>query len=244
MAIVDSLKPFLRAHYITNIILASLYFALKTTPGVCSTLFKDCRLELKEWEWLTFLGCIIVLKNRKQANLTSYVGTACMFGKVLNLILFFKYSLAYGILYFFLALLHFVFLPQPVYDGPEDVTYFRGPNLQHLRCFRDIRSCVDGYRFGIDCSTWSKQLPTVILFQEGKEKIRRPTGTKKTTLKFLFTKESVIQALELNELYGQCKKHPIHKNKGNKEKAATAENAAVENAAVENAAEEETKKDK
>ena len=43
-------------------------------------------------------------------------------------------------------------------------------------------------RFGIDCSTWSKQLPTVILFQEGKEHIRRPVSTKKTTLKFLFTK--------------------------------------------------------
>ena len=47
----------------------------------------------------------------------------------------------------------------------------------------------DGWRrFGIDCSTWSKQLPTVILFQEGKEHIRRPVSSKKTTLKFVFTK--------------------------------------------------------
>ena len=41
----------------------------------------------------------------------------------------------------------------------------------------------------------------------------------------------MIQALELNEVYGQCKKHPIHKDKGRKDKAA------IEQAA-------ETKKDK
>ncbi|KAL8604647.1 hypothetical protein ACOMHN_013427 [Nucella lapillus] len=255
MAVLELIKPFFRAHYITNISLACLYFALKTIPGVCTTLFDDCRLELKEWEWLTFLGCIIVLKNRKQANLSCYVGTACMFGKVLNLILFFKYNLAYGILYFILGLMHFVFLPQPVYDGPENVTYFRGPNLQdELERDRRITWVIAFYaawspqcstfapifaeisaeysldnlkfgkidvsryaqvaeKFGIDCSTWSKQLPTVVLFQEGKEKVRRPTGTRKTTLKFAFTKENVIQALELNEVYGQCKKHPLVKKK-------------------------------
>ncbi|KAK7087667.1 thioredoxin-related transmembrane protein 2-like [Littorina saxatilis] len=270
MAVLESLKPFLRAHYITNVLLAISFFIFKTLPGVCDVLFEDCRLELREWEWLTFLGCIIVLKNRKQANLTSYVNTACMFAKVLNLILFFKHNLAYGILYFFVGLLHFIFLPRPVYDGPENVVYFRGPNLQdELERDRRISWVITFYaawspqcltfaptfaeisaeysldnlkfgkidasryplvaeKFGIDCSTWSKQLPTVVLFQEGKEKIRRPTGTKKTTLKFLFTKENVIRDMELNEVYGQCKKNPLHRRK---------EKDAVEEPA-------ETKKDK
>ena len=38
------------------------------------------------------------------ASISNYIGTACMFGKVLNFILFFKNNLAYGILYFFLSL--------------------------------------------------------------------------------------------------------------------------------------------
>nr|KAG5702311.1 hypothetical protein BaRGS_002978 [Batillaria attramentaria] len=78
-------------------------------------------------------------------------------------------------------------------------------------------------KFGIDTSTWSKQLPTVILFQEGKEKIRRPVSTKKTTLKFIFTKEHVIRDLELNEIYGQCKKHPLPRRKDRELKEAVDE---------------------
>lgn len=68
------------------------------------------------------------------------------------------------------------------------------PNPCSVKCFMHIIND-DSFihtdvwrRFGIDCSTWSKQLPTVILFQEGKEHIRRPVSSKKTTLKFLFTK--------------------------------------------------------
>jgi hypothetical protein len=52
-------------------------------------------------------------------------------------------------------------------------------------------------RFGIDASTWSKQLPTIILFQEGKEKLRRPYGTKKTVIKFTFTKVRTTNIIQL-----------------------------------------------
>ena len=37
---------------------------------------------------------------------------------------------------FFYISVHFVFIPQPVYDGPEFITYFRGPHLKvrnHVR---------------------------------------------------------------------------------------------------------------
>ena len=46
MAVLESVKPFLRAHYISNVILACLFFIVKSVPGVCSTLFHDCKLEL------------------------------------------------------------------------------------------------------------------------------------------------------------------------------------------------------
>ncbi|XP_025090057.1 thioredoxin-related transmembrane protein 2-like [Pomacea canaliculata] len=259
MAVLDSVKPFFRLHYATNLLLAALFFILKTTPIVCDALFQDCKLELREWEWLTFLGCIIVLKNRRQVNLASYLTTACTFGKALNFILFFKQSIALGIVYVCLCLLHFVFLPQPVYEGPEKIVYFRGPNLQEeLERDKRITWLVSFYaawspqcltfapifselsaeygldnlkfgkmdvsryqqvadKFGINTSTWSKQLPTVILFQEGKEKIRRPVSTKKTTLKFPFTKENVVRDFELNEVYGQCKKNPLPSRRKDKD---------------------------
>jgi hypothetical protein len=45
------------------------------------------------------------------------------------------------------------------------------------------------YSFLIDTSTWSKQLPTVILFQGGKEARRRPACDSKGRIlaKFIFT---------------------------------------------------------
>lgn len=46
MAVLDSVKPFFRLHYATNLLLAVLFFILKTTPIVCDALFQDCKLEL------------------------------------------------------------------------------------------------------------------------------------------------------------------------------------------------------
>jgi hypothetical protein len=45
------------------------------------------------------------------------------------------------------------------------------------------------YSFLIDTSTWSKQLPTLILFQGGKEARRRPACNSKGQIlaKFVFT---------------------------------------------------------
>ncbi|XP_060080687.1 thioredoxin-related transmembrane protein 2-B-like [Ylistrum balloti] len=127
--IVAGFKSVLIPHYIGNVVLALSYFVMKTFPPICSRLFDDCSLELKEWEWITFLGCIIVLKNRKQATVGAYVNTACLFAKVLCGFMFFRTNSLYGILYGVACLIHFVFLPEPMYTGPEMVTYFRGPNL-------------------------------------------------------------------------------------------------------------------
>ena len=43
-------------------------------------------------------------------------------------------------------------------------------------------------RYKVDGSSWSKQLPTIILFENGKEKMRRPyVDYKGTVQKFFFT---------------------------------------------------------
>lgn len=62
-------------------------------------------------------------------------------------------------------------------------------------------------KYNIDTSTWSKQLPTVILFQEGKEKSRLPYfDAKNRVVKYFFQKENMTRDLGLNDAYQQCKK--------------------------------------
>jgi len=129
MTLFENIKPLINAHYISNIFLAALYFILKHTPKACMLLFRTCQLELREYEWLTFLACIVVLKNRKQGDVGEYVSTACLFTKTLSVICFSHYSLTYSMIYILLCFAHVMFLPKPVYKGPEDIVYFRGPNL-------------------------------------------------------------------------------------------------------------------
>lgn len=255
------LKPILTLHHISDIFLALLYFILKHIPGVCEVLFRSCTLELREYEWLTFLACIVVLKNRKEGDVGEYMSTACLFTKTLSVICFFNYSISYGLLYVLMIFAHIMFIPKPVYRGPENIVYFRGPNLcDEIRREKNVTwviafyvawspKCVsfapifselsneyglDNLKFGkIDVSRYpeiaekynvntgalSRQLPTVVLFQEGKEKERRPIPTKHMAMKFLFTRESIIKEFQLNDIYYQCKKAvPSKVNKEEEEK--------------------------
>ncbi|CAG5136644.1 unnamed protein product [Candidula unifasciata] len=252
---INDLRPLLNIHYFTNILLSALYFILKHTPKACDFLFNSCQLEMREWEWLTFMACVVVLKNRKTPSVAEYVSTACMFVKALSVICFFNYNPAYGILYVLLCIGHVLFFPKPVYQGPENIVYFRGVNLPEelerdkrvtwLICFYAAWSPksvhfapvfselsnefnLSNFKFGkmdvsrfpniankydINIGPLSRQLPTVILFQDGKEKERRPIPTKHISLKFDFTKVNMIKEFQLNEVYNQCKKALANKNK-------------------------------
>ncbi|KAL4223134.1 Thioredoxin-related transmembrane protein 2 [Mactra antiquata] len=245
----DGAKSVFVPHYISNIFLSILFFLVKTVSPICDALFENCNLELKQWEWLTFLGCVIVLKNRKQVTVAEYISVACMFAKVLNLVLFYQINVPYAFIYGLVCLLHFVFLPMPTYKGPEYVTYFRGPHLKNeiardkkvtwVICFYAAWSppCVnfapifaelssdynlENFQFGkldvskfskeaeeyqVNTSSFSKQLPTLILFQDGKEKMRRPAmSAKGTVVNYKFTKQNIVNDFEFNQIYGTCKK--------------------------------------
>lgn len=251
-----SAKPILVPHYITNIILSISYILLKTLPPVCELLFDDCNLDLKEWEMLTFLGCIIVMKNRKQAAARQYISTVCLFAKVLAGYMFFKTNSAYGIIFAVFCLVQMIFFPEPVYRGPEQITYFRGPhleeelerdkritwvvtffaawsppcvsfssifaelsndyNLENLKFGKiDVAKFPDvGQRFNIDSGSFSKQLPTLILFREGKEEMRKPfISPKGTVVRYSFVKESIIRDFELPTVYKKCKENPLRTRK-------------------------------
>lgn len=53
-----------------------------------------------------------------------------MFAKMAGLILFSYADPIYGVVFAAIALLHLMILPEPVYQGPENVLYFRGEELE------------------------------------------------------------------------------------------------------------------
>ncbi|KAM4031755.1 thioredoxin-related transmembrane protein 2 [Anomaloglossus baeobatrachus] len=62
-------------------------------------------------------------------------------------------------------------------------------------------------RYNVSPSPLSKQLPTIILFQGGKEILRRPQVDKKgRAVSWSFSQENVIREFNLNELYQKSKK--------------------------------------
>lgn len=269
--ILKGVVQFLHPHYMFNVFLSVVFYAMKTIEPFCSAIFDDCELELREWELLTFMGCIIVMKNRKQPSYAMYIETACMFAKILSAFLFMRQNPVFGIVYVIACLFHLVFLPRPVYSGPDIVTYFRGPNLDN-EIERDKRvtwliefyaawapTCVsfgpnfselsakyalDNLKFGkidvtrypdiakkydISTSSWSKQLPTVVLFQNGKETRRRPAidGKGNVVAKFIFCKENVERDFQLTELHLQCRNNPLPKHKERKVHVDKEETAAT-----------------
>lgn len=257
-----SAKPILTLNCVTNIFLSVSYLIFKTVPPICSHLFDDCKLDLKEWEMLTFLGCIIVMKNRKQAAAREYISIVCLFSKVLAGYMFFKTNSTYGIIFGVFCLIQMVVFPESIYTGPEKITYFRGPHLEE-ELQRDKRitwvvtffaswspPCVIlspifaelsndysldnlkfgkidvskfpdvGKRFQIDGGSFSKQLPTIILFREGQEEMRKPfISPKGTVVRYSFVKEAIIRDFDLKIVYQKCKQNPLkyRKNKENKE---------------------------
>lgn len=71
-----------------------------------------------------------------------------------------------------------------------------------------------GKKFHVSDSSLSRQLPTVILFKNGKEIARRPFADSKGKLvKFFFSEDNFKAAFDLNILYKECKANPIKASK-------------------------------
>lgn len=70
-----------------------------------------------------------------------------------------------------------------------------------------------GKKYQVSDSSMSKQLPTLILFKQGKEYMRRPIAdTKGKLIRFLFSQENIIAAFDLKNVYADCKSR-IKENK-------------------------------
>ncbi|KAL5238180.1 hypothetical protein ACI65C_005590 [Semiaphis heraclei] len=69
------------------------------------------------------------------------------------------------------------------------------------------------YKYNISDSSLSRQLPTVIMFKNGVEELRRPTyDSKGKIFKFFFTEPNFKAVFDLNNVYNQCKLADKKKN--------------------------------
>lgn len=71
-----------------------------------------------------------------------------------------------------------------------------------------------GVKYHVSDSSLSRQLPSVILFKNGKEAIRRPTTDAKGKIqKFFFSEDNLKVSLDLNNCYKECKENPLKNTK-------------------------------
>ncbi|VDN96402.1 unnamed protein product [Rodentolepis nana] len=245
-------KDLAHPYYIVNILLSILFFLTKKMPFVSELLYENSMMEFDDFQVIILFATIISLRRSRLLSVTDYVAYFCMFAKASNLILFYHQSLSLATAYAVLWLIQASLLFQPVYNGPETISYFReatfrdtvetadpritwfvvfyaawSPACNSLApIFSELSNAYSGYegmrfgkvdvgrcpnvaqRMGIDTSSWSKQLPTIIVFRGGKEIDRRPGfGQKsKKLIPFNFNWDSIIRAFDMNELYAQCKR--------------------------------------
>lgn len=259
MSIKKDLRLLIKPYYLINLFLSLSYIIGKKITWVCLNIFakKDCELDGKETEILFFLMIVIMIRTRKAGSITmiNYLSASFLYTKLTNVILWFYADIRLGILFGILVILCGLLLPEPTYQGPENITYIHGEKGLKDEIQRDTKvtwliafytawspPCVtlapvfaqlsaeyalDNFKFGkidvgrhpdaaakyqINDASTSRQLPTLILFQNGKEVERRPYGDSKGKLvKFLFSLDNIKAAFDLNTVYKKCKENPIIK---------------------------------
>ncbi|XP_007564708.1 thioredoxin-related transmembrane protein 2-B [Poecilia latipinna] len=98
-------------------------------------------------------------------------------------------------------------------------------------------------RYKVSTSPLSKQLPSLVLFQGGKEVMRRPQVDKKgRAVSWSFTEENIIREFNLNELYQKSKK--LSRNKAEKLSPSQFPPVPEEEEPEQPGADAESKKDK
>ncbi|CAB1337277.1 unnamed protein product [Coregonus sp. 'balchen'] len=173
-------------------------------------------------------------------TIEQHAGNLFMFIKVANVILFFRLDIRLGILYFLLCIEYIKYFSEKTIDEELNhdtrvtwvVEFYANwaPECQSFApVFVDLSlkyNCT-GLRFGkmeagqygevaqrykVSTFPLAKQLPSLVLFQSGREVMRRPmVDNKCQAVSWTFSKENIIREFNLNELFEASK---IKKGRG------------------------------
>ncbi|EDV21723.1 uncharacterized protein TRIADDRAFT_59737 [Trichoplax adhaerens] len=216
----------LNAYSVANIVLVSLFPITASFPPLCTYFFagSECEMTWDELEVMVFAVIVGFIKNRKArpGSWLEYTSPYFLYVKLGSSILLCRRDIKLGSLYIIMCIVVYLLFPEPVYAGPDKVEYFSDSNIQD-EITRDksitwliafytpwSNTCVRlapvfaqlSLEYKINTGVMSKQIPTVILFEGGKEITRRPaiSVTGKVLMRFFFTKENLTYSFDLNEL--------------------------------------------
>nr|XP_012420987.1 PREDICTED: thioredoxin-related transmembrane protein 2 isoform X2 [Odobenus rosmarus divergens] len=222
-----------RPYYLLSALLSVAFLLVRKLPPLCNSLptqredGNPCDFDWREVEILMFLSAIVMMKNRRSITVEQHIGNIFMFSKVANAILFFRLDVRMGLLYITLCIVFLMTCKPPLYMGPEYIKYFNDKTIDEelerdkrvtwiveffANWSNDCQSFAPIYadlslKYKVSTSPLTKQLPTLILFQGGKEVMRRPQIDKKgRAVSWTFSEENVIREFNLNELYQRAKK--------------------------------------
>ncbi|CAP35490.1 Protein CBG17959 [Caenorhabditis briggsae] len=129
----DEVRRAWTAFHFFNTLLALAFPVIRST-FLCDFVFategnEQCEIDSREREILMFLLIILAWKGRKATNWMHYVNNIFLFSKIAGMFLFIRADILAGIIYILACLIITVVFPEPVYNGPEQVTYFQGEQL-------------------------------------------------------------------------------------------------------------------
>ncbi|VDP34941.1 unnamed protein product [Heligmosomoides polygyrus] len=109
-------------YHLSNALVSIAFLCTKGLSFVCPSF-------QREREILVFLAVVIAWKGRKATNWLHYINNVFLFSKIANIMLFLRADPLVGVIYVLLVVAVTVIVPEPVYSGPEKVTYFQGSEL-------------------------------------------------------------------------------------------------------------------
>jgi len=130
MEIKHQILALLHPYYIINILMSVSFLGSKLIPQVCWIVFNgNCEFEGRQTEILFFLLMVVMLRARKTGSMSliAYLNNSFMYCKVANTVLWFFANNIYGVVFLIIFFVQALLLPQPTYNGPQHILYFRDP---------------------------------------------------------------------------------------------------------------------
>nr|XP_055212134.1 thioredoxin-related transmembrane protein 2 isoform X2 [Gorilla gorilla gorilla] len=204
-------------YYFLSALLSAAFLLVRKLPPLCHGLptqredGNPCDFDWREVEILMFLSAIVMMKNRRSMFLMTckpplYMGPEYIKyfnDKTIDEELERDKRVTW-IVEFFANWSNDCQSFAPIYADLSLKYNCTGLNFGKV----DVGRYTDvSTRYKVSTSPLTKQLPTLILFQGGKEVMRRPQIDKKgRAVSWTFSEENVIREFNLNELYRRAKK--------------------------------------
>ncbi|PNJ68123.1 TMX2 isoform 2 [Pongo abelii] len=204
-------------YYLLSALLSAAFLLVRKLPPLCHGLptqredGNPCDFDWREVEILMFLSAIVMMKNRRSMFLMTckpplYMGPEYIKyfnDKTIDEELERDKKVTW-IVEFFANWSNDCQSFAPIYADLSLKYNCTGLNFGKV----DVGRYTDvSMRYKVSTSPLTKQLPTLILFQGGKEVMRRPQIDKKgRAVSWTFSEENVIREFNLNELYQRAKK--------------------------------------